>query len=533
MADNAEEFVFKARDYGLVILFIVGYIVITLEGLTGINKAIPALLMAVFMWVSYFASEPKAIADEDLAYHLADVCSVVIFLLGTVAVVELMDIHGAFKLLRRLINIRSKKLLLVLITWLTFLMSSFIANYTTTIGMCSLIRIVIDDKNERLIFGSMVVIASNAGGAWTVIGDVTTTMLWIANRVSIVAPMKELLLPSIVHTCVALGVMVFFVKGNIDFKALVPVLSPIPASQSDVLSTPVEVVNFKGDTAFEEPIAKDAVTKTTIVDLTTPDDLKTSLKTTTTTTTTSSTTTPTVTSPVPTLLRKPGFKGALSTLEHLMNFNKPNPHPSSTAVVITGVFGLIFIPFFSILTGLPPYMGIILAMCLIWIVSEKVHGDYNEKMHMTVLDAFTRIDMASIFFFLGILLAVATLDASGLLSQLATKLDTYVQHKEIVALLIGFVSAIIDNVPLVAASIGMYDLPTDHPFWMMVAYCAGTGGSILVIGSAAGIAFMSLENVSFFWYFKHATPIALLGYLAGFAFYILQTKIGISASAAL
>jgi Na+/H+ antiporter NhaD/arsenite permease-like protein len=350
--------------------------------------------------------------------------------MGAMTIVELVDAHEGFSFITSRIQSRSKVKLLWIISWLTFFVSAVLDNLTTTIVMVSLLRKVIPDRDTRLLFIGVVIIAANAGGAWTVIGDVTTTMLWIKHKISTVAVMRDLILPSIV--CL-----------------LVPLL---------VLSRAM-----KGELGTQPPVAN-----------TTED-------------------------------------GGIQTWHR-------------TLFLGLGLLGLLSVPVFKAYTHLPPFMGMILSLSVLWLVSEFVAQTLDEATRSTtgVLSALKRVDMSTILFFLGILLAVGSLSATGLLGNLAAWLDRAVPSRDVVAVVIGLVSAVVDNVPLVAAGIEMYTMPVDDRFWMLLAYCAGTGGSCLIIGSAAGVAAMGLERVNFVWYATRIAPLALLGYLAGIGVFLLQ-----------
>jgi Na+/H+ antiporter NhaD/arsenite permease-like protein len=319
--------------------------------------------------------------------------------------------------------VRSKKLCLCIVAIVTFFLSAVLDNLTTTIVMVVLLRRIITHTQDRLLFGSAIVIAANAGGVWTPIGDVTTTMLWLGGQVSTQPLIEKLFLPSFVCLIVSTACCLFFVKGTIQVELLEPA--------------------------------------------------------------------------------KLEYKGKL--------------------VLVCGVASLVFVPIFKVLTGLPPFMGILFSMSFMWLLTDLLHRP-EERNHLRVISMFPKVDLSSIFFFLGILLAVGALETAGILAQLAGWIDMHVPSKTVVAAIIGVASAIIDNVPLVAATMGMYDLtlfPQDHSFWLLIAFCAGTGGSMLIIGSAAGVAFMSLEKVDFFWYVKRAALPAALGYAAGIATYLL------------
>ncbi|MBS0637775.1 MAG: sodium:proton antiporter NhaD [Verrucomicrobia bacterium] len=404
----------------IIAVFIIGYLMIIFEHQIGVNKATSALLMAVACWALQFSKTELA---QDNSHHLlenlASVSQVVLFLLGAVTIVETINTHGGFGIIADWIRVRSKKLCLCLVALLSFFLSAVLDNLTTTIVMIVLLRRLITHTQDRLIFGAAVVIAANAGGAWTPIGDVTTTMLWLGGQVSTMPLIQQLFLPSLVCMIVSVAALSFSVKGNIQAEL--------------VEKVPLE------------------------------------------------------------------HRGGL--------------------VLVCGILSLVFVPVFKMLTGLPPFMGMLLSMSFMWLLTDLIHRT-EERNHLRVVSIFPKLDLSSIFFFLGILLSVGALETAGILKNLAVWLDGLLPSKVAVASLIGVASAVIDNVPLVAAAMGMYGLPMDHFFWLLIAFCAGTGGSMLIIGSAAGVAFMSLEKVDFFWYLKKAALPAALGYVVGILFFL-------------
>ncbi len=442
----------------IVIIFVGGYLAIALEHQLHINKAASALFIGAVCWALYaigfqdllpvnqvpawFAAEAAQdgitgaevarsyLVEGQLLHLVAETAYILFFLMGAMTIVELVDAHEGFSLITNRIQSRSKVKLLWIIGWLTFFVSAVLDNLTTTIVMVSLLRKVVADRNTRLLFVGVVIIAANAGGAWTVIGDVTTTMLWIKHKISTVAVMRDLFLPSVVCLLLPLLVMSRALKGEIDAK--------VPTS------------NRTED-------------------------------------------------------------GGIQTWHRLL-------------FLVLGLVGLLSVPVFKALTHLPPFMGMMLSLSVLWLVSEFVAHTLDDATRSTtgVLAVLKRVDMSTILFFLGILLAVGSLSATGLLGSLAAGLDRIVPNHDVVALIIGLVSAVVDNVPLVAASIEMYTMPVDSRFWMLLAYCAGTGGSCLIIGSAAGVAAMGLERINFLWYATRIAPLALLGYLAGVGVFLLQ-----------
>ncbi len=419
---NFEVFMSIYSDW-IVAIFVIGYLMIIFEHQIGINKATSALLMAIGCWGLQFADVSQPAHNTlHLSEHLANVSQVVLFLLGAITIVETINAHGGFSIIANWVRISSKKGCLFVASLLTFFLSAVLDNLTTTIVMVVLMRRILTDTSDRLIFGSAIVIAANAGGAWTPIGDVTTTMLWLGGQVSTMPLIQNLFLPSFVCLLVGVGALSLSVRGRLQSS----------------LAKSVEVEH----------------------------------------------------------------KGEL--------------------VLVCGILSLIFVPVFKMITGLPPFMGILFSMSFMWLLTDILHK-VEERSHLRVVAMFPKIDFPSIFFFLGILLGVGALETAGILQQLASWLDVKIPSKDVMGVLIGVASAVIDNIPLVAATMGMYDLatfPTDHPFWLLIAFCAGTGGSMLIIGSTAGVAFMSLEKVDFFWYLKKAALPATVGYAAGIATYL-------------
>jgi NhaD family Na+/H+ antiporter len=420
----------------LISIFIIGYLAIALEHKVKINKAAIALITGVLCWTVYilYANDVKVV-ENNLSHHLGELSQILFFLLGAMTIVELIDAHDGFEIITRRITTVNKKRLIWIICLLTFFLSAILDNLTTTIVMVSLVKKLMDDKNDRLMFTGAIVIAANAGGAWSPIGDVTTTMLWIGGQISAYNIIIKLLLPSIVCLLVPVFALGFILKGNVTRPAL------------DV------------ETGESEPTEK-----------------------------------------------------------------------HRNIVFISGIGILLLIPVFKTVTHLPPFMGILLGLGLLWVIVEILHSNKDEvdRKFYTVTYALRKIDAPSILFFLGILLAIAALESTGLLTSLAGFLDSKIKDVNIIVLSIGLISSIVDNVPLVAASMGMYSLdkyPTDHYFWEFLAYCTGTGGSALIIGSAAGVAAMGIEKIDFMWYLKKISWLALIGYFSGALIYILQEKL--------
>jgi len=413
----------------VILIFAVGYSAIIFEHNIKVNKTASALLMAVLTWTVLFLVKGNSLAEDMLALseHLSAVSQIIFFLLGAMTLVELVDSHKGFKVVTDLIQTGSKKKMLWIMGFTAFFLSAILDNLTTTIVMISLLRKLVPDQKERLLLGATVVISANAGGAWTPIGDVTTTMLWINGNISTVAVIKNLILPSLGSLVAALLILGRGLKGK--YPQLVA-------------------------RAHEEEV-----------------------------------------------------------------------EPASRLIFFLGLGALVFVPIFKALTGLPPFMGIVLALGFLWLVTDIIHHSTN-KEHLRVPYILTRIDTSGILFFFGILLCIGSLETLGLLRQLAEFLNVYIGSLPLIATVIGLISAVIDNVPLVAAAMAMYDIqtyPTDSPLWQMLAYCAGTGGSVLIIGSAAGVAFMGMEKVDFVWYFRKVSFAALISYLFGMGIYLVQS----------
>ncbi|MEJ6979548.1 sodium:proton antiporter NhaD [Pedobacter sp. P351] len=416
-----------------ILIFVLGYIAIAFEHSIKINKAATALVTGVLCWTLYILfSDDKNIVNQELSHHLGELSSILFFLLGAMTIVTLIDAHDGFNIITKQINQTDIRKLLWIISIITFFLSSILDNLTTTIVMISLLRKLVQNDKDRMLFAGMIVLAANAGGAWTPIGDVTTTMLWIGGQITTFKIMTKLFIPSLMCTVVPLIFLSFKLKGRI-----------------------------------ERPLAE-ADTKKPLIS---------------------------------------------------------NRHQS--LVFFAGVLSLVFVPVFKSVTHLPPFMGILIGLGILWIITEIIHEKKNDadKHTLSVVYALRMIDTPTILFFLGILMSITALESIGLLAQLAEWMTATFHNDNIIVISIGLLSSVIDNVPLVAAAQGMYDLnqyPTDHYFWEFLAYCAGTGGSILIIGSAAGVAAMGMEKISFFWYLKKMSLLASLGYFSGAFCYILQ-----------
>jgi len=420
----------------IVTIFVISYAAIALEHSIKINKTASALVGAGLLWTVYaiLAGDPAAV-EQQLNESVSSTAQIVFFLIGAMTIVEVIDAHNGFEVITSLIRTRKQANLMWLVGFVTFFLSAILDNLTTTIVMISLMRKLLDNQNDRLFFAAMIVIAANAGGAWSAIGDVTTTMLWIGGQITPLSIIARVFPAALINLLVPLSVVSFLLRG----REIVP-----PREQE-------------------------------------------------------------------------GERLQANIFERNLTF-------------YLGLGILIMVPAFKTITHLPPFMGILFGLGILWMVGELVHRgkEDDEKKHLTLVHALMRIDMSSIVFFIGILLAVASLEHAHVLAMLAGWLDANVGRQDAIVILLGLLSAVVDNVPLVAASMGMYSLaqyPTDSFLWEFVAYCAGTGGSILIIGSAAGVAAMGLEKIHFFWYVKRISGLALMGYLGGVAVYIVQYRL--------
>lgn len=424
----------------IIAIFFIGYFCITTEHQIRVDKTISALAMAVICWtilkvfnidvmevvngvlVPANSSDNSTAIDLALQHHLAETAEILFFLIGAMTIVEVIDMHRGFEIIKRVIRTQSKVKLLWIIGVIAFFLSAIIDNLTTTIILITILRKLIPDQKERIWYASMIVIAANAGGAWSPIGDVTTTMLWVKNKVSAAKLVEYVFIPAIV-----------------------------------CLAVPLLIASFL-----------------------------------------------------------PVFKGNLATSDN----NESVTYKSSMPVLIVGFIAIIFVPIFKSLTHLPPYMGMLFALATMWFLSEKMKpiSELSEKEEdkFGIHRALSRIEFSSILFFLGILLAVASLQTIGTLFNFAQTLNQTIPSENVVVLLLGFASAVIDNVPLVAASMGMFQEGLDSGIWHFIAYSAGTGGSLLIIGSAAGVVAMGMEKISFFWYAKNILWMALLGFVLGY-----------------
>ena len=412
-------------------VFVVGYIAIAFEYPLKLNKAATALITGVVCWTIYIlqSASPQTVTGQ-LLHHLGEIASILFFLLGAMTIVELIDSHTGFDIITQKISTSDKRVLLWIITTITFFLSALLDNLTTAIVMTSLCGKILSDKDDRLWFAGMIVIAANAGGAWSPLGDVTTTMLWIGGQITALNIIKQLILPSMV-VCI-----------------------------------------------------------------------------------------------LPALLLSRRFKNKKFSLPPVTAITLKEKRDSNI-VLFAGIGLLLFVPVFKTVTHLPPFMGMLLALGLMWVINSIIHknkaAEYAEKF--TVARALQKIDTPSILFFLGILLAVSALQSYGILSVVAASLTKTLHNDYTIGIVLGLLSAVVDNVPLVAAAQGMYDLstyPTDHPFWEFLALTTGTGGSAIIIGSAAGVAVMGIEQINFVWYLKKISLLALAGFAAGVVVFLLM-----------
>ncbi|MDR2583103.1 MAG: sodium:proton antiporter NhaD [Fibromonadaceae bacterium] len=419
----------------IAIIFILGYLAIALEHPLKVNKSASALFLGTVLWLVWFKGSGNVHqVSEQLFESFGGLAQILFFLMGAMTIVAIIDANDGFSVITSRIKTSNVKVLLWIIAWLSFFLSAVLDNLTTTIVMMTLTRKLISDTKSRLYMAGVIVIAANAGGAWSPIGDVTTTMLWIGGQISALGIVKSLILPSIVCLLLPVIVFTFFISGEISHSS----------SQS----------------------SKDA----------------------------------------------------------------PSSFEKST-LFIAGIGGLLMVPVIKTVFHVPPYIAMLFILGVLWTVVELLARRHESipnrlNIHHVIKD----VDTPSVLFFAGILLAVGVLEATGQLEALAKILENILGDVRIITIIIGFLSAVVDNVPLVAATMGMYDLksfPHDHLMWEFIAYCAGTGGSMLVIGSAAGVAAMGIDrNLSFGWYLKRIAPLALLGYLAGAGIYLLMNMKG-------
>jgi len=418
----------------IILVFVLGYLAIAFEHPLKLNKAASALLTGVLCWTVYVLQEPSShTVSEELLHHMGEISSILFFLMGAMTVVELIDSHNGFDIITEKITTTSKQKLLISIAAITFFLSALLDNLTTAIVMTSLCTKMLDEKEDRLWFAGLIIIAANAGGAWSPLGDVTTTMLWIGGQITALNIVKELILPSIA-VCI-----------------------------------------------------------------------------------------------IPTLIIAWRFRGKKINAVELPPRSKKEKSEGKI-ILIAGISCLVFVPVFKTVTHLPPFMGMLLALGLMWVITTIIHKGKETGLAQkyTVTKALQKIDTPSILFFLGILLAVSALQSFGMLTVMADGLNSTLKNDYLIGTSLGLLSAVVDNVPLVAAAQGMYELsvyPTDHHFWEFLALTTGTGGSAIIIGSAAGVAVMGIEQVNFMWYLKKIGWLALVGFAAGIAVFLLQLQL--------
>lgn len=435
----------------IVAVFVIGYFLIAIESLTKINKAAIALLMFVGCWTIFMCDPSQylvaAVGDkvaqvvsDTIEHHLGSTATTLFFLMGAMTIVELVDQNGGFNFVRDMMRTKSKRGLLWRIAFMTFILSAILDNLTTSIVMIMILRKLVADNKDRMVYASLVIIAANSGGAFSPIGDVTTIMLWNKGLITAAGVIKEIIIPSIVSMVIPAFIMQYMLKGELSYNN---------ATQQTAMANELTMRQRK-------------------------------------------------------------------------------------TVFFLGVGGLIFVPIFKSITHLPPFVGILLVLGVLWTVTEIFyrhlgHAEEKGAMQKRVTNMLSRIDMGTILFFLGILMAVACLETIGVLTQLGTGLNVAFNGNHfMVTGIIGVLSSIVDNVPLVAGCMGMYpvaemgDFAQDGIFWQLLAYCAGVGGSMLIIGSAAGVVVMGLEKITFGWYMKHISWIAFVGYLVGILCYYLQ-----------
>jgi len=417
----------------LILIFILGYILITMEHFIGINKAAFALLIAVISWtILVFNTSDFTTLFSILNTHLSNVSEIVFFLLGAMTIVQLIDAHDGFSVIAQKIKTSNKNKFIWLVALITFFLSAILDNLTTTIVMVSILNKLIANKKTKWYLLGLVIISSNAGGAFSPIGDVTTTMLWIGGQVTALNIIKETFLASLIAMA------------------------------------------------------------------------------------------------IPTLMISHLIKGKIELLNHLED-NKESTSFSKSLILVIGITCLLFVPIFKVMTQLPPYMGMLFSLSIMWIFTELFHKNNANRNIYSVTRALEKIDTPSILFFFGILMSIAALETAHILPHLTNGLNTLFNGDiNLIAISIGVLSSLVDNVPLVAALQSMYSLNTfhtDHYFWELLAYTAGTGGSCLIIGSAAGVAVMGMEKIDFFWYLKHISWIALIGFIAGALSLIIEAAI--------
>lgn len=422
----------------IIIIFIIGYLLIALENFTKVNKAAIALILCVICWILFSLGGFTNNLGNVIERNLGEASTTLFFLMGAMTIVEIVDQYGGFNFVKNTLHSKSKKALLWKIGFMTFILSAVLDNLTTSIVMIMILRKLVNDNSERIWYSSLVIIAANAGGAFSPIGDVTTIMLWNGHMITATGVIRELLLPSIFAFIIPTFFIQYQLKGKLQ--------SSLTNKQSN------------------------------------------------------------------------NIVGNISKIQRNLVF-------------FIGVGGLCSVPIFHTITGLPAFVGVILVLGILWVVTEIMywHKGESDPMAKRVAKLLSRIDMTTILFFLGILMAVSVLSEIEVLSNLGKWFDVHIANDFLVTGAIGILSSVVDNVPLVAGAMKMYvinpsggPLGVDGIFWQLLAYCAGTGGSMLIIGSAAGVVVMGLEKISFGWYMKHITPLAVMGYLCGIVIYWLM-----------
>jgi Na+/H+ antiporter NhaD/arsenite permease-like protein len=511
----------------LIAIFIIGYAAIVFEHPLRLNKSASALAAGVLCWTVLVVQGDSRVVNEQLAHHLGAVSGILFFLLGAMTIVELIDAHDGFELITSRITTVSRRKLLVIVAVLSFFLSAVLDNLTASIVMISLVRKLVPDDSDRKYYAGVVIVAANSGGVWSPIGDVTTTMLWLGGQVTTTSLAKHLVLPALVSIIVPLLWIGAKLKGEVGRSRRAP-------TQGSAQLTGVEAaLHFKGETPIRLPDDAAAVGKT-LAELNLR--VRTGASVVTITREGGESATPSPTQPLragDTLI----LSGAPTSMAHALALLIAGRAPEGSSdwqrrfVLFAGIGVLLFVPIFKTLTNLPPYMGMLLGLAALWTATELMHKRRNDdgKGVLSVAHALQRVDAPSVLFFLGILLAISALESAGNLAALAHWMEQTIGNVNVVTVSIGLSSSVIDNVPLVAAAQGMYSLstfPVDHHFWLFLAYCAGTGGSILIIGSAAGIAVMGIQRITFGWYVRHISFPALLGYAAGALTYLALATAG-------
>lgn len=505
----------------LTAIFIIGYLAIVFEHPLSLNKAASALLTGTLCWTAFVLTHDAHLANEQLVHHLGELSQILFFLLGAMTIVELIDAHDGFDLITARITTVSRRRLLVTIAVLAFVLSSVLDNLTAAIVMMSLVRKLMGDDADRRYYAGVIVVAANSGGVWSPIGDVTTTMLWTGGQVTTMALITHLIVPALVSIVVPVVWIGARIKGNFvrARPAATDGLSPLTGVEA-------ALPNLAGQTPITLPADAAAIGRT-LAQLNVTARTGAAVL--------AITRNEVVHPPSPTEPLNAGdtllLSGTPNALAHALALLIAGRSPEPTAigerklVLFAGVGVLVFVPVFKTLTHLPPFIGLLLGLGALWALTEFLHKSKNDedKGMLSVGHALQRVDAPSVLFFLGILLAISALESAGHLTALAEAMERMIGNTEVITLAIGLSSSVIDNVPLVAATQGMYPLTqfaVDHHFWLFLAYCAGTGGSILIIGSAAGIAVMGLQRITFGWYLRCISLPALLGYAAGALAYL-------------